>query len=193
MIRYHDKTELHVGRPTGVGTRSGNCSQYTWLQFVQGINQQDSNGGPTPSGPVACPSFSTIVWGAPVNINPGIPPGTVMFSGSGGNATFQVTQAASTANEGWQVTGSFLYTGGLLDCVFNYSILSNTHSQVRNFEVLVNGLSIVSSNIDLIAPVTPIPFQLPISVAATIDVVLYLVVGDLVDPSTAGFVGVITC
>ena len=72
MISFNERQSLGVALPSGLGLRgSGAGNQWTWLTFIQGINQQDSNGN-TIVPPVGPFSFTNLTWQAPVIVE--IPP-----------------------------------------------------------------------------------------------------------------------
>ena len=89
MISFNDKTEVRVGPPTGIGVKAGSNSIITFLDYVQGVNQQTSNGGTifscgaTPSNLAALTWVFTLIAGDPL---PGAMP-----VGAGGVFSFTST------------------------------------------------------------------------------------------------------
>ena len=52
MIGFNEKQDLSIALPSGIGARgTGANNQWTWTNFINGVNQQDSNGNPIPVVP----------------------------------------------------------------------------------------------------------------------------------------------
>lgn len=151
MINFFNKSDTIIGLPSGVGTRGGSNSQFTWQSFVAGVNQQDSGGNSIVStftayqfvgavGPLIGPVNPSINLNLLTLITPGVfiiqcsatPPGynytcVIDFTFSGG-ASDGITQASTNA----------LGVNDLLNVVGGASVMHQTFSNVVPPATVIN-------------------------------------------------------
>ena len=85
MIVFDDKSSLYVDRPIGIATPAGANSRLTFLQYIAGVNQQDSDGNPIGGGGSG-PNWPQLLWGIPN-----------LFTFAAGTATFTPDSTQSSS------------------------------------------------------------------------------------------------
>jgi hypothetical protein len=114
VIGFGDKSELFIAPPTGVGVNAiGGATQYTWLEFINGANQQDSNGGPIGGGG-SCPDWDSLSWTAMTITGT---PDTSVFNTLNNTISLNLSVTSPNASSMRAAVGSLYHTGGNCNCV----------------------------------------------------------------------------
>lgn len=177
MIGFDHKSNLHVGVPTGIGTRAGSNSQFTWLQYIQGVNQQDSNGRSIAGGvPI---NFNLITWNTVV----GPDHASAFFTSPTGYPAPLVDPVISNALFGTggdagpdaQVTtGSMIVTCGVTSCELRFApFILFAITAGSTLTVLRDSVSLISFDMTAVNPAgESIFFNFPASVGSLLEVVI---------------------
>lgn len=155
MINFNDSKNVHTALPTGLSNRSGaGNSQFTWLQFILGVNQQDSNGNSIvqPPGPF---TWVDNTWEFGINGNVTAGSGTVDADYIA-NTWYAKTTSTGIAPffppptvDNDTPAGSLFYTGGPLNCNLELTIIdTNSGGPFNNAPILIhqNGVPILDIN-----------------------------------------------
>jgi len=163
MISFNEKGELRIGMPTGVGVKNGGNSQFTWLQYVQGVNQQDSNGGVIGNN-----GWTGITWDAPVIIGSGVDGGGVFI----GTLTGFIASSFSTVGisaGGASCHGSGLYSGPAANLIITVDSFSAPPFTDNGIQVIQDAVSIATfGNGDL--ALSPLVVPISAGVASLIEI-----------------------
>ena len=172
MIGFNEKQDLSIALPSGVGPRgAGGGSQWTWLQFILGVNQQDSNGKLIPTPVIPGPDWSSIVWNTFILFeNP--PLSTATGAAVGNLITFDCLGIDGVASAGFQINGTLVYTGPATNCKARMigGPFVGTSSMTLEMQHSVTGFI---RRFDPVVSPEDLTFVIPASVAATITIFGY--------------------
>lgn len=136
----------------------------------------------TPVPPPSCPDWTTLVWQAPV-ITPSEPgPGVSTASGLGANWSEESSAPAfpddAAQHQVVVLTGSLTYTGP--ECESKVHVVTNVllGGHLAIIQVKVDGSEVLNNTNPSLTGTYDIPFTIPASVGALIEVVLTQIVGD---------------
>lgn len=185
MISFNERQSLGVALPSGLGVRgSGAGNQWTWRNFVQGVNQQDSNGNIIPVPVPTCP-YSAVTW-LPISDN-----NDSVGSRIGTACTVVATAAIVNPWESWSdFVGDFLYSGPLVACNLRVTIvdLSGDNGRV-SFQISspTHGNILLGDLFAVTAPgVYDFPYNLPASVNELVSVFFTVHAGWIGMPGGTG-------